>query len=229
MQKTGSFSPLPFWEYLVQKIYSWFILRLKSQSILVFHKFTRCYFANIFTKFIPFPDGGEIKAESRVKRHFWASVPNQLFSERFVQLHKFRLTGRGGEQSLNMNNSLYICIVSLCQIYLLSTPKLIPIICKKNQFSGQKRCNFVDAFLKVNVGENAAYKWIYTLATGLLSIWAFESCNGNDPVKLWLDCHIDILESNLPGTFLQMNLCTVSALPNGGGFLASDNGWNVTL
>ena len=33
---------------------------------------------------------------------------------------------------------------------------------QKNQFSGQKRCNFVDAFLKVNVGENAAYKWIYT-------------------------------------------------------------------
>ena len=29
------------------------------------------------------------------------------------------------------------------------------------KFSVQKRCNFVDAFLKGNAGGNAAYKWIH--------------------------------------------------------------------
>ena len=41
-----------------------------------------------------------------------------------------------------------------------AVPKFNSIICKKFQFSGQKRCNFVDAFPKANVGENSAYKWI---------------------------------------------------------------------
>ena len=41
-----------------------------------------------------------------------------------------------------------------------AVPKFNSIICKKFQFSGQKRCNFVDAFPKANVGENLAYKWI---------------------------------------------------------------------
>ena len=184
------------------------------------------------TRFILFPDGRESETKSRVQRHFWASVPNQLFRKCFLQLHKLR-PARGGKQSLKMNQRWQwavisiACVASFCQInwlrkfwdycvwsertavtwsqlrwskaisWLVNLPELFggarlsnttfcgeifmqeefiqeiiwqEIFCsylfpKFNhlqifQFSGQKRCNFVGASLKANVGRNAAFKWI---------------------------------------------------------------------